>query len=128
MQAPTGRREYLYPRARSVLLCVLTPWLSSMAQPDPRLHSLGGRWLSDAAFESTFNGCQAGACGCSMAEHRSSRRPPAVLHRGCAGAWEGPCSRFGRRVVGEPAAPRLLVGPPGPSTELRGLWSPLGAL
>ena len=40
------------PRPRSVLLCVLhgvlTPWLSSMAQPDLRLPSVGGRSLPDA--------------------------------------------------------------------------------
>ncbi len=55
-----------------------SPCLSSMgmAQPDHRLHSLGDRWLSDAAFGPTFDGCQADACGYSIAERRSSRRPP----------------------------------------------------
>ena len=64
------------PRARSVLLCVPAPCLSSMAQPDHWLHSLGGRWLSDAAFGPFFDGCQADASGYSIAERRSSRRPP----------------------------------------------------
>ena len=37
------------PRPRSVLLCVLTPWLSSMAQPDLRLHPVRGRRLLEIA-------------------------------------------------------------------------------
>ena len=64
------------PRPHSVLLCVLTPWLSSMAQPDLRLHPVCGRRLSDAAFGPTFDGCQADASGYNIAERRSSRRPP----------------------------------------------------
>ena len=36
------------PRPRSVLLSVPAPCLSSMAQPDLRLHSVGGRSLPDA--------------------------------------------------------------------------------
>ena len=39
-------------------------------------------------------------------------------------AQEGPRSRSGRRLVVEPADPRCLAGPPGPITELGGLWSP----
>ena len=35
------------PRPRSVLLCVLAPYLSSTAQPDLRLHSVRGRSLFD---------------------------------------------------------------------------------
>ena len=42
------------PRPRSVLLCVPAPCLSSMAQPDLRLPSVGGRSLPDAALEHTF--------------------------------------------------------------------------
>ena len=59
-----------------VLLCGLAPCHSSTAQPDPRLYCVGGRWLSDAAFEAAFDRCQAAACSCIMAKRRSSRRPP----------------------------------------------------
>ena len=45
------------PRPRSVLLCVLAPYLSSTAQPDLRLHSVRGRRLPDATLEATFDGC-----------------------------------------------------------------------
>ena len=64
------------PRPRSVLLCVPVPCLSSTAQPDLRLHSVGGRSLSDAALERTFDGCQAAVRGSSLAARRSSRRRP----------------------------------------------------
>ena len=64
------------PRSRSVLLCVPAPCLSSMAQPDLRLHSVGGRGLPEAALGPLFDGCQAAACGCSMAERRSSLALP----------------------------------------------------
>ena len=69
------------PRSRSVLLCVLAPCLSSVGQPDLRLHSVGGRRLPDAALEPTFDGCPAAARGSSMAARRSSRRRP-WCHRG----------------------------------------------
>ena len=69
------------PRRRSMLLCVPAPCLSSTAQPDHRLHSVGGRRLSDAALEPTFDGCPAAASGSSMAARRSSRRRP-WCHRG----------------------------------------------
>ena len=69
------------PRPHSVLLCVLTPWLSSMAQPDLRLHPVCGRRLSEAAFEAAFDGCHLAALGRSLAARRSSRRPP-WCHRG----------------------------------------------
>ena len=62
------------PRPRSVLLCVPAPCLSSTAQPDHRLHSVGGRRLSDAALGPTLDSCPAAACGSSMAARRSSRR------------------------------------------------------
>ena len=64
------------PRPRSVVLCVPAPCLSSTAQPDLRVHSVGGRSLPDAAWEHTFDGCQAAARGSSMAARRSSRRRP----------------------------------------------------
>ena len=69
------------PRPRSVLLCVPAPCLSSTAQPDHRLHSVGGRRLSDAALGPTLDSCPAAACGSSMAARRSSRRRP-WCHRG----------------------------------------------
>ena len=50
--------------------------LSSTAQPDIRLHSVGGRRLSGAAREAALDGCQAGARGSFVAASRSSRRPP----------------------------------------------------
>ena len=64
------------PRPRSVLLCVPVPCLSSTAQPDLRLHSVGGRSLSDAALERTFDGCQAASRGSSLTARRSSRCRP----------------------------------------------------
>ena len=73
-------------RPHSVLLCVLTPCLSSMAQPDLRLHSVCGRGLSDAAFEAAFDGCYLAALGRSLAARRSSRRPP-WCHRGGRLHW-----------------------------------------
>ena len=63
-------------RPRSVLVCVPAPCLSSTVQPDLRLHSVGGRSLSDAALERTFDGCQAAVRGSSLAARRSSRRRP----------------------------------------------------
>ena len=54
------------PRPRSVLLCVLTPWLSSMAQPDLRLHPVCGRRRSEAAMEAAFDSCRKAARGSSM--------------------------------------------------------------
>ena len=49
------------PRPRSVLVCVLVPCLSSTTQPDLRLHSVGGRRLSEAALEPTLDSCPAAA-------------------------------------------------------------------
>ena len=49
------------PRPRSVLLCVPVPCLSSTVQPDLRLHSVGGRRLSEAALEPTLDSCPAAA-------------------------------------------------------------------
>ena len=39
---------------------------------------------------------------------------------------EGPCPRLGRQQVVEPADPSCLTGPPGPTVEPGGLWSPSG--
>ena len=69
------------PRPHSVLLCVLTPWLSSMAQPDLRLLPVCGRRRSEAAMEAAFDSCQKAARGSSVAARRSSRRRP-WCHRG----------------------------------------------
>ena len=52
---------------------------------------------------------------------RAVRRAHASV---CTEAREGPRSRSGRRLVVEPAAPSRLAGPPGPTAELGGLWSP----
>ena len=69
------------PRPRSVLLCVPTPCLSSMAQPDLRLHPVRGRRLSEAAMGGAFDGCRKAAQGSSMGTQGSSRRRP-WCHRG----------------------------------------------
>ena len=42
----------------------------------------------------------------------------------CAEARRGPRPRSGRRLVVEMTDPRYLAGPPGPTAELGGLWSP----
>ena len=42
----------------------------------------------------------------------------------CAEAWRGPRPRSGRRLVVELTDHRYLAGPPGPTAELGGLWSP----
>ena len=52
---------------------------------------------------------------------RAARRAHASV---CAEAREGPHRRSGRRLVVEPADHRCLAGPPGPTAELGGLWSP----
>ena len=62
------------PRPRSVLLCVPAPCLSSTAQPDLRLHSVGGRRLSEATLEPL-----------SMAARRQ-RAAAAWRHAGACGA------------------------------------------
>ena len=56
---------------------------------------------------------QAGACAINPAATAGLRR------------WlEGPCPRLGRQQVVEPAGPSCLAGPPGPTAEPGGLWSP----
>ena len=79
-----------HPRPRRVLLCVPAPCLSSWRSLTPDCTP----WVAGAYLTLPWDlfsyGCQAAACGGSMAERRSSRRPPVVLHRGCTGAWEGP--------------------------------------
>ena len=42
----------------------------------------------------------------------------------CGEAREGPRPRSGRWLVVERADPRYVAGPPGPTPELGGLWSP----
>ena len=44
-------------RPHIVLMCLLTRWPSATGQPDPRLHSVAGRWLSDAALDAVYDGC-----------------------------------------------------------------------
>ena len=59
--------------------------LSSTAQPTHRLLSVHGRRPLEAALEAVLAGCQAAACGSSVAAGRSSRRPlcPCLsVHRG----------------------------------------------
>ena len=56
---------------------------------------------------------RAGACGA---------RRGVIAVGACAGA--GPRSRSGRPWIVEPAALGCLAGPPGPTSELRDLWSP----
>ena len=71
------------PRSRRVLLCVPAPCLSSMAQPDLRLHSVGGRGLPEAALGPLFYGCQAAACGCMLQHGRAQElAPPARCKEG----------------------------------------------
>ena len=57
--------------------------LSSTAQPDIRLHSVGGRRLSGAATEPTFDESRAAVPGSSVGASRSLRRPPSC-YRGAA--------------------------------------------
>ena len=57
--------------------------LSSTAQPDIRLHSVGGRRLSGAATEPTFDAPRAAVPGSSVGASRSLRRPPSC-YRGAA--------------------------------------------
>ena len=107
------------PRRRSMLLCVPAPCLSSTAQPDHRLHSVGGRRLSDAALEPTFDGCPAAASGSSMAARRSSRRRPRC-HRGVH-QWPERAAfdvrtAVGRRVCRPPPAGRSA------RTHCRAVW------
>ena len=114
------------PRPRSVLLCVPTPWLSSMAQPDLRLHPVRGRRLSEAARAADFDGCRRAAQGSSMGTQGSELAAPTVVPPRCvplagegfAGGPDGP------PWVVESGALRGLAGPPRHTTELGGLWSP----
>ena len=96
------------PRPRSVLVCVPAPCLSSTAQPDLRVHSVGGRSLPDAAWEHTFDGCQAAARGSSMAARRSSRRHP-WCRRGVRW-WPGRAVLEVRTAVGRRACCSPLAG------------------
>ena len=61
----------------------------------------------------------------AVAWRRAGARAVRCAHASvCTEAREGPRSRSGRRLVVEPAAPSRLAGPPGPTAELGGLWSP----
>ena len=61
----------------------------------------------------------------AAAWRRAGARAARCAHASvCADARRGPRTRSGRRLVVEPADPRCLAGPPGPITELGGLWSP----
>ena len=64
---------------------------------------------------------QRAAAAWRRAGARAARRAHASV---CAEAREGPRTRSGRRLVVEPADYRRLAGPPGPTAELGGLWSP----
>ena len=55
-----------HPPAHCAAVCLLTRWHSATRQPDPKLHSVGGRRLLDAALELALDGCHAAACGSSM--------------------------------------------------------------
>ena len=113
------------PRPHSVLLCVLMPWLSSMAQPDLRLHTVCDRRLSEAAVEDGFDSCRKAARDSSMGMLGRSRRRP-WCHHGVAAPvpGAGPRSRPGRPRIVEPAALGYLAGPPGHTIELGRLWNP----
>ena len=64
---------------------------------------------------------QRSAAAWRRAGARAARRAHASV---CAEAREGPRTRSGRRLIVEPADYRRLAGPPGPTAELGGLWSP----
>ena len=87
-------------RLHIVLLYLLSRWCSATGQPDPRLHSVGGKRLLDAALQGGFDSCQVAACGCSMAARKSSRRPPRcniaavlVARNALFEAWMTACRR-----------------------------------
>ena len=48
-----------HPPAHCAAVPALTVSLSDPRQPDPKLHSVGGRRLLDAALELAFDGCHA---------------------------------------------------------------------
>ena len=60
-------------RLHIVQLCLLSRWRSATRQPDPKLHSVGGRRLLDAALELAFDGWHAAACGSSMSARAQAR-------------------------------------------------------
>ena len=115
------------PRPRSVLLCVPTLCLSSMAQPDLRLHPVRGRRLSEANQKLPWKVLSI-AAERQRAAAAWGRRGARGADRGatavCAAGRRGPCWRSGRPWVVESGALRGLAGPPRHTTELRGLWSP----
>ena len=97
--------------------------LSSTAQPDIRLHSVGGRRLSGAATEPAFDGSRATVLGSSVAASRSSRRSPCAcrcVHRCLDWAAHEVRTAVGRRASRPPLPGRSA------RTHCRagGLWSP----
>ena len=98
--------------------------LSSTAQPDIRLHSVGGRRLSGAATEPTFDESRAAVPGSSVGASRSLRRPPSC-YRGAAPVAGRPMPEARTAASRRASWPHsCLAGPPGPTAEPGGLWSP----
>ena len=60
-KALAGELTSPHPGPHIVLQCLLTQWPSATGQPDPRLHSVAGRWQSDAALEAVYDGCPSGS-------------------------------------------------------------------
>ena len=117
-----GRSSLLRRRIR----CLPTP-LARLALP-PRspptgcsLCMAGDHWTLRWKLFFMAAKRQRAAVAWRRAGARAVRRAHASV---CTEAREGPRSRSGRRLVVEPADPRCLAGPPGPITELGGLWSP----
>ena len=84
--AALGRPLKLAPSANQVLAHTTRPPRATTTQPTHRLLSVHGRRPLDAALEAVLHGCQAAACGSSVAAGRSSRRPPCP----CFGVHRGP--------------------------------------
>ena len=100
---------------------------ATTTQPTHRLLSVHGRRPLDAALEAVLDGCQAAACGSSVAAGRSSRRPRCP----CLGVHRGPRrpALEVRTAVGRRAS---CPQPPGRSARThrraRGALEPLGKL
>ena len=84
--AALGRPLKLAPSANQVLAHTTRPPRATTTQPTHRLLSVHGRRPLDAALEAVLDGCQAAACGSSVAAGRSSRRPLCP----CLGVHRGP--------------------------------------
>ena len=114
-----GRSSLLRRRIR----CLPTP-LARLALP-PRspptgcsLCMAGDHWTLRWKLFFMAAKRQRAAVAWRRAGARAVRRAHASV---CTEAREGPRSRSGRRLVVEPADPRCLAGPPGPTAELGGL-------